>query len=93
MREPQQRDHILVPVMWECDRELLYPSRISKRQPSLITRRRLRVTDRTDRRARTAEELWPVTTHTRIVARIILDIGKGDLVTGITRRLVFFRRM
>jgi len=93
MRKPQQRDHILVPVVRKLDRELSHHSGISKRQPRLITRRRLRMTAGADRRSRAAEELRSVTTHARIVTRIIFNVGKGDLVTGITRRLMFLRRM
>ena len=47
----------------------------------------------TDRRSRATEELGPVTTHARIVIRIIFDIRKGNLVTRTTRRLMLLRRM
>ena len=79
--------------MWKLDRELKFPSWISKRKPRLVTRRRLRVTHGTDRRPRATEKLPPVTTHTSIVARIIIDIGKGYLVTRITRGPMLLRRM
>lgn len=80
-------------VVRKLDRKLKFPSRISKRKPCLVTRRRLRVTPGTDRRPRAAEELPPVTTHTRIMAWIIIDVGKGYLVTRIARGAVFLRRM
>ena len=93
MRESQQRDHILVTVVWKLDRELQIERRISEWKPCLITRRRLRVTHGTDLRSRTAEELRPMTTHTRIVTWIIIDIRKLYLVTRITRRPMFLRRV
>ena len=34
-----------------------------------------------------------MTAHARIVARVIIDVGKGYLVTRIARRAVFLRRM
>jgi hypothetical protein len=86
-------DHILMFVVRKLDRELKFPSRVSKRKPRFVAWRRLRVTPGTDRRSRAAEKLPPVATHTCIVAWIIIDIGKRYLVTRITRRPVFLRRV
>ena len=78
--ETQQRDHVLVLVVRKLDRELKLRRRIAKRVTRLIARRRLRVTHGTDRRPRAAEELRPVTTHARIVARIIVDIRESVIL-------------
>ena len=93
MRESQQGNRILMPVMRKLDRELPFYSRISEREPCCITRRRLRMTHGTDRRSRAAEELRSMTAHTRIVTGVILDIREGYFVTCVARRLVFLRRM
>jgi hypothetical protein len=93
MCEPQQRDHILVFVVRKLDRELKFESRVSKRKPRFVAWRRLCVTHGADRRPRAPEKLPPVTTHTCIVARVIIDVRKGYLVTRITRSPVFLRRM
>ena len=79
-----------MPVVGKLNRELQLGRRISKRISRLITRRSLRMTNRTDYRLRAFEELWAVTTHARIVIGIIFDVRKGGrvlcryLVTGIT---------
>ena len=93
VRKAQHRNHILVFVVRKFDRELQPRHRVPKRQSRLITRRSLRVTHRTDRRFRAAEELRPVTTHARIVTRVIVNIRKVNLVTRTTRRPVLLRRM
>ena len=91
-------DHILVSVVRKFDRKLKFPRGVSKRKPRFVARRRLRVTDRTDRRPRTAEELRPVTAYTRIVAGIIRDVRERryfgpiftwELVTCIAGCFVF----
>ena len=89
VRETQERDRVLVLVVRKLDRELKLRLRIAKVVTSIIARRSLRVTHRTDRRPRTAEELWPVTTHTSIVARVILDVRESDFVTAIASGAVF----
>src|ERR1051325_40257 len=89
MRETQERDRVLVLVVRKLDHELKLRLRIAKVVTSIIARRSLRVTHRTDRRARTAEELRPVTTHTSIVARVILDVRESDFVTAIASGAVF----
>ena len=86
-------DHILVFVVWKLTRELKFPSRVSKRKPRFIAWRCLRVTPGTDLWSRAAEKITPVATHTRIMARIIVDIGKSYLVTCVTRGAVFLRRV
>lgn len=93
MRESQQRDHVLVPVVRKLDRKLELHRWISKRQSRLITRRRLRVTHGTNGRPRAAEELRAMTTHARIMARVIVDIRKLDLVTRIARGLMLVGRV
>jgi len=81
----------------EFDRELPLRCRIPECISCLITRRSLRMTNRTDYRLRAFEELWAVTTHARIVIGIIFDIRKGGrvlcryLVTGITGCLMLLR--
>src|SRR5690242_7489357 len=89
MRETQERDRILVPVVWKLDHELKLRRGITKRVSSVITRRSLRVTYRTDWRPGAAEELRSVTTHARIVTGVVFDIRESDLVTGIARGAVF----
>ena len=58
------------------------------------------MTNGTDRRARTTEELWPVTAHARVVAGVIRDVRERryfcpvlgwDFVTGDASGLVFGR--
>src|SRR5262245_33857237 len=60
--------------MRKLDRELQLGRRISKRISRLISRRSLRMTNRADRRLRAFEKLRPVTTHARIMVRIIFDV-------------------
>ena len=91
VREPQQRNHVLMPVMRELDRKLKPGRRVTKRESHLIARRCLRMANGADRRPRTAEELRPVTTHTRVVARIILDVRKSYFVAGVASGPVFLR--
>lgn len=69
-------DYVLMFVMRKLNRELQSRSGIAKRESSFVTRRSLFVTDGTDRRPRAAEELRPVTTHTRIVIGIVDDVRK-----------------
>ena len=98
VREPQLCDHVLVPVMRKLDRKLQLRRRIPKNEPRLILWRSFRVTNRADRRPRAFEKLRPVTTHTRVVIRVILDVGKSrgfgpvfcrNLVTSIAGCLMF----
>jgi hypothetical protein len=51
-------------------------ARVRKRMTRRIARRRIRVTNRADRRLRAAEKLLAVTAQTRFVARIFGDVGK-----------------
>ena len=91
MRETQHRDDVLVLVVWKLGRELKFRCGIAKGVTHIIARRGLGVTDRADRRPCATEELRPVTAYTRVVARIILDIGESDFVAGIARGAVFGR--
>jgi hypothetical protein len=95
--ETQHCDHSLVPIVRKFDRELQLRSGIPKREARLIARRRLRVTNRTDWRPRTAEKLRSVTTHTGVVLRVIFDVGvcrdfgpifSRYFVTRVTARLM-----
>jgi hypothetical protein len=70
----QERNHVLVFVVRKLDRELQLRRRITKRQSRLITRRSFGVTDGTDRRSRAFEKLRAVTTHTRVMSRVIDDV-------------------
>jgi hypothetical protein len=85
MREPQHRNHVLVLIVRKLDLELQFCRRIPERKPRLIARRGLRMAHGADRGLGAAEELRPMTTYASIVAGIILDIRKGNLVTRITR--------
>ena len=80
-----------MPVVWKLDRELQLRGWIPESVARLITGRCLRMTNRADRRPRAFEKLRAVTVHTRIVIRVILDVGKNHLVTRIARRLMFCR--
>src|ERR1044071_7541339 len=71
MFEPQQRNHVLMPVMRKLDRELQLRRRVAKRVTGIIAWRGLRMTNRTDWRPRATEELRPVTTHACIVTGVI----------------------
>ena len=93
VREPQHRNHVLVLVVRKLDPELQLRRGISESKPRVITRRSLRVTHRADRRLRATEELRSMTTDASIMARIIIDIRKRDLVTRITRCFMFRRRV
>ena len=93
VRETQQGDHILMPIVWKLDSKLKLLCRIAKRVTRVITRRSLRVTDGTDRRPRTAEELRAMTTHTRIMAWVIGDVWKGNLVAATAGGAVLLRGM
>ena len=89
VRETQQRNHVLMPVMRKLDRELQLRRGIAERVPHVIAWRSLRVTHGTDRRSCAAEELWAMTAHTRVVTRIIIDIRERYLVTRVAGRFVF----
>ena len=84
-------DYVLVLVVRKLDIELQLRRRVSKRETSIVARRRLRVTHRTDRRACAFEKLRPVTAHTRVMAGIIVDVGKRDFVAAIASGPVFRR--
>jgi hypothetical protein len=83
-------DHVLMLVVWKLDIELQLRRRIAECVTHIIAWRSLRMTHRTNWRPRTTEELWAVTTHARIVAGVIGDIGKPDLVTRNTSCLVLW---
>ena len=91
MFEPQQCNHVLMPVMWKLDRKLQLCRRVAKRITHIDAWRGLRVTDRTNRRPRAAEELRPVTTHACIMTGVIRDIGKSYLVTRVAGCAMFLR--
>ena len=83
VRETQERDRVLMLVVRKLDRELKLRGWIAKRVTHLITRRRLRMTNRTDRRPRAAEELRTVTAHARLMARIIRDVRERGCFTPV----------
>src|SRR5215217_8118412 len=89
MSEPQPGNHILMPVVRELDRELEPGRRITKCESHIIARRRLRMANGADQWFCTAEELRPVTAHTRIVAWIIFDVRKSYFVAGVASGAVF----
>ena len=93
MRETQERDRILVLVVWKLNRKLQLRRGIAKRVTRFVTRRSLRVTHGTDRRLRAAEELRAMTTHACIVARVIGDVREGDFVAAIAGGAVLLRGM
>ena len=91
MSEPQQGNHILMPVVRELDRELKPGRRITKRESHIIARRCLHMANGADRWPCTTEELRPVTAHTGVVARIVSDIRKSYFVAGVASGPVFLR--
>lgn len=76
VRETQQCNCILMFVVRKLDVELQLRSGIPKRVTRFIARGGLRMTHRTDRRLRTAEELRTVTTHTRVMIGVIGNVRK-----------------
>ena len=91
LRASHECDHVLMLVVWELGVELQLRRGISKCETHIIARRRLRMTHRTDRRSCAFEKLRPVTAHTRVVAGIIVDVGKRDFVAAIASGPVFRR--
>ena len=93
-RSEKAGNHVLMLVVWKLDRELQFRLRFAKRIANIITRRRLRMANRTDLRARAFEKLRPMTIHAGRVVGIVDDIGKlrpvlpRNDVTGLALRLV-----
>jgi hypothetical protein len=99
-KEP--RDNILVLVMWKLDQKLSPAGGISKREARVIARRDFRMTNGTDRRLRSPEKLWTMTTHTSVMIRIVgdvwilaylLPVACGYLVAGNASSLMFLCRV
>lgn len=84
------RDHVLMLIVWKLDRELSPWIRLSKRKSRVITRRRFRMTDRTDLRSGAAEKLPAMTAHTRLVIRVIAGVNIR-FMTGVAGLLMFLR--
>src|SRR4030095_3621290 len=70
-RKLQLRNHVLVFVVREDDRELERCVRFSKRKSSVVAWRNLRMTHGTDYRSICPEELWSMATYTRRMIRIV----------------------
>lgn len=81
------RNDINMFVMWKSDREIRsgsfsfgrlveYLSRVRKCMSGTVSRRRICMADRTDRRPRASEKLLPVTVKTRLVFRVLSNIRK-----------------
>lgn len=97
-----RRDHVLMFVMRELDRELAFVFglrrltsivRLAKSEPHILARPGAHVTDGADCRAgagesQPREELLPVTTHTRIVIGKVRRVGKISLRRPRGRHLV-----
>src|SRR5688572_25954132 len=94
----QSRNHVLVLVMRKLNQKLARRLRIAKSKTHIVPRRDLRMTNRADDGFRASEKLRPVTTDTRVVSRIIGNVGKlshlfpvlsGNLVAGVAGSLMF----
>jgi len=85
-------------VMRKFNCELAQHVRLGEGKALIVARRDFSMADSTDLRTRAFEKLLAVTTHTRLMTRVIRNVGKvldllpilsWNLVTGIARLLMF----
>ena len=75
-RFEEARDHVLVFVVRELDRELQSRRRIAKCVARFVTRRRLSMADGPDLRTCAFEELRAMTAYAGSMIRVVDDVGK-----------------
>lgn len=94
----QRSDNVLMFVVWKLDSELKSVCRITKRQSRIISRRYSGMTNGADGWPITFKKLWPMTTDTGRMSRIVsyvrvgfcfLPLARRNFMTGVAGCLMF----
>ena len=82
----QTRDYVLMLVVGKLDQELAWCGGVPKREANIVSRRNLRVANRTDDRLRSFEKLRTMATDACIVARVVGNVRKASYFFPVVRR-------